>query len=453
MKKVLIVSYVFPPMAAVGVHRIVNFCKFLPQFGWRPVVLTVKGGVNASWDATPLESIPETIIYRSLTFEPLLKREMNRQAKESYSPSESAEKKTGGDRRKSLLGRLKRFIRLSLSVPDYAIFWVPFGVIKGIKIVRKENISVIMSSSPPVSAHIVASLVARLTGRPHLVDFRDLWTLNHNYSQRGYPGYFMKYDRFWERMVLKRARLVTTASPGFSRQMESHLGGFLAGKIRTITNGFDYGEVDLGEELSRNEKKRLQFLYTGALYSHFNPIFFLESVAEWFKEDKFDPETVAIDFYGNCDYDYSDWVKRVGLEQIVKFHGFVPRAKLLPIIKEADCLLLLLGFRPEAANVIPAKLFEYLASGAKILALAPEGVASELIKKYGTGVCINREDRNVLKEVLRRIYLEWRNSPLQRRKYRYIEDIDRKKLTGRMAALLEHLTAAKNRGAAGSLPE
>ncbi len=440
MKKVLIVSYVFPPMAAVGGQRIVNFCKFLPQFGWTPVVLTVKGGVNTSWDATPLKSIPETIIYRSLTFEPLLKREMkSAKSKEPYLPSEDTGTISSEPKKPSLLGRLKRFIRLSLSVPDFAILWIPFGVAKGIRAVRKEKVSVIVSSSPPVSAHIVASLVARMTGRPHLVDFRDLWTLNHNYNQRGYPEYFKKYDRFWERMVLKRAKLVTTASPGFSRQMATHLNGSLNGKIETITNGFDYGEVNLEEEFPASDKKCLRFLYAGTLYSHFNPVFFLESLADWQKEDRIDPATVAIDFYGNYDYDYKEWVGKLGLGAMVRFHGFIPRAELLKIIKKADYLLLLLGFQPEAANVIPAKLFEYLASGAKILALAPDGVTSELIKKYEAGICIGKKDGSELIRTLRGIYREWQNSPFPIRKYRYIEEIDRRKLTGRMALLLDNL--------------
>jgi hypothetical protein len=444
MKKALFISYVFPPMAAVGGHRIVNFCKFLPQFGWTPVVLTVKGGVNTSWDETPLGKIPGTIIYRSFTFEPIPMWEQRKsRSKEVFArPAEmSANERVPAGH--SLLKRIKRFIKFALSVPDNAIFWVPFAVLKGIRVIYKEKISVIVSSSPPVSSHITASILSRLTGRPHIVDFRDLWTQNHNYDLRNYPGYVKRYDRFWEKMVLRKARWIVTASPGYSSQMESHLNGVLKGKVSTITNGFDYSEINLDTEFPRSEGKQLKFLYTGSLYGYFNPIFFLESLAGWIKKYNIDVERIKVDFFGNADYDYNDWARSQGLGKAVRFHGFRPQSELRVYFQETDYVLLLLGFRQEYKNVIPAKLFEYLASGAKILALTPDGIAAQLIRKYNAGVCINEPDKRMMIEKLNEIYLEWMKVPGICRKYRYIREIDRSLLVGSLANLLNQLTAGQ----------
>ena len=446
MKKVLIVSYDFPPMAAVGGQRVLNFCKFLPRFGWTPVVLTVKGGVNTSWDETPLKKIPETIIYRSATFEPMAWWELRHHGpRPTFKPKNENDKSGSAPPKLSLLGRLKRFIRLMLSVPDAGIFWVPLGLWKGLRAIRREKVSVIISSSPPVSAHILASLLARLTGLPHLVDFRDLWTLNHNYDQRGYPEYIRKYDASWERRVLRKAAGVMTASPGFTRQMQNHLGGMLQDKTVTITNGFDYEEIDLNREFPSMDKEKMRFLYTGTLYSYFNPVFFLESLPLWIKDAGIDRRTLQVDFYGNYDYDYTLWLKELELEGIVFFHGFIPRDQLLPIYHQADYLLLLLGFREQNRNVIPAKLFEYLASGARIFALAPEGVTTELIKKYEAGFSLSIPDKDAMKDLLGRIYKDWQKEPARKRKYRYIEDIDRAKLTGRLAEILETMAAARGK--------
>jgi glycosyltransferase involved in cell wall biosynthesis len=438
MKKVLIVSYVFPPMGAVGGRRIVGFCKFLPQFGWKPVVLTVKGGVNSSWDYESIKNIPETIVYRARSFEPLAKREMRQMAeKQPFEPPDKLATAPGGIKHLSILARIKRFIRLLLSVPDFAILWIPFGVLKGLSVIRKEKIDCIMSSSPPVSAHILAAILSRLSGRPHLVDFRDLWTLNHNYDLRNYPNYFMKYDKFWERFVLKRASRVITASPGFTDQMENHLGGFLRGKVSTITNGFDYSGTDLNANINQASHEKLKFLYTGSLYGHFNPVFLMESMADWVKMNNVSLDKIQIDFFGNSDRDYNELAKNLGLEKSVQFHGFKPQNELHSYFQETDFVILLLGFRREYKNVVPAKIFEYLASGKKILALAPKGVTTDLIDKYNAGIYLTLSDKIKMIETLNAIYQEWLKNPAETGRLRYIEEIDRKILTGKLADILE----------------
>ncbi len=446
-KRVLIVTYVFPPMAAVGGQRIVNFCKFLPRYGWRPVVLTVKNGVNTSWDSTPLKSIPETIIYRSRTFEPILRREI-KQAKdrEKYIPAPygvTQDKMQSAEI--SFLKRIKRFLRMLLTVPDHAIFWIPFGFLKGLKAIRREKISVIMSSSPPVSTHILASLLSRWTGIPHLVDFRDLWTLNQNYDQRGYTPFFKKYDRFWEQFVFKKADRLMTASPGFTSELNDYIPNPPGGEIVTITNGFDYGEVDLEREFEIQDSGKFKILHTGSLYGQFNPIFFLESLALWLNSNPELKDSVRVEFIGNSDYDYSAWVEQLGLKEVVKFRGYIPRAELIPQLQQADYLLLLIGFRKEAASVMPAKMYEYLASGTKILALAPLGPAVEWITKYSAGTCITEPDKEKMVKLLQERYKQWQSGHSEKRKYRYIEEIDRAKLAGRLANLLEETAQVRGK--------
>ncbi len=422
-------------MAAVGGQRVVNFSKYLPEYGWTPVVLTVKKGVNSSWDQSLLDEIKEIKVYRSLSFEPLLKRAIEGR-QESYKPgSVRGQAALSG---MTLLKRLKRFIRNILSVPDFAILWIPFGVIKGLRVIRAERISAIVSSSPPVSSHIIASILARITGLPHLVDFRDLWTLNHVYHERGYPEYIKRYDRIWERFVLRGADWAVTASPGFTRQMKEHNDGMLGKRVSTITNGFDYNEIDLDKTLDGYSDNIMRFMYAGSLYSHFNPVFFLECFSDWLKRSEANhKKKVRIDFYGGSDYDYNQYVEDLGLEKVVFFHGFKSRSELIPLMARADCLLLFLGFETSCANVIPAKLFEYLAAGSPILSLAPEGVTSDIIAEYGAGRSICESDKETLIALLERCYDDWKTKEACRNRFRYIEEIDRVRLTGRLAELLD----------------
>lgn len=439
MNRVMLVCYAFPPMAAVGAQRIVNFCKFLPRCQWQPVVLTVRGGVNSSWDASPLGQIPETIIYRSRTFEPFARREIATSSRPIFRLEEHSKQEVKNVKL-SLWRRIKRFIRLLMTVPDSNIFWVPFGIMTGLKAIRREKIDIIVSSSPPVSGHIIASILSRLTGKPHIVDFRDLWTLNHAYAKRNYPALFRKYDRLWERFVLKHAVWITTASPGFSQQMEQHLEGKLRRKITTITNGFDYKEFADVPVSTSTANKQLHIIYSGSLYGDYNPVFFLRVFSRWMTAKSIEPDKIRVDFYGNHDYDYTELLKQLHLQETVSFNGFKPRQELVPLLLQADYLLLLLGFNEESKNVIPAKLLEYLASGVKILALAPEGVTTSIIKRYQVGECLTAPDENLLAEILNRILSEWENNPSRNRGFRYIEEFDREKLVGNLAQLLDKVT-------------
>jgi hypothetical protein len=448
-KKILIVSYVFPPMAAVGGHRIVNFCKYLPGFKWKPVVLTVKNGFNFSWDDTLLKKIPDTAIYRSIAIEPLVRLERWKKVKRGkFSQGKKEDMINDAPPKSSIFKKLKRLLRYFLTIPDDAIFWIPLAIIKGFWVIRKEKISVIMSSSPPVSTHILASILSRLTGLPYIADFRDLWTLNHTYQDRGYPGYIRSYDKFWESFSLKRAKRIITASPGFTRQMQEHTKEYHKNQIVTITNGFDYDEVDLEQELPQSGGKKFEFLYTGSLYGDFNPVFFLECLSEWIKRYNIDRQTVQVSFYGNHDFDYSHFVEDLNLADVVFFHGFKSRSELLSIYPQADYSLLLLGFKEQARNVIPAKLFDYLASGAKILALSPEGVSVELVKKYNAGVYLSKPDKERMISIFMQVYKKWLAEPNRMKKYRYIDEIDRRNLTGRLSELLDDVTSQSGRGKA-----
>lgn len=438
MNKVLFVSYVFPPMAAVGSQRVVNFCRFLPEYDWQPVVLTVKKGHNTSWDPTMLEKIPDTIVYRSTVWEPYLWLSSRNQPKpqpvtKSKQPSSSEQTQPS---KPSVLRRIKRFITLFMRVPDEIIFWVPFAVIKGIRVVKKEKIEAIVSTSPPVTSHICASLISRFTGVPHIVDFRDLWTLNHTYHQRHYPPFFEKYDRWWEKLVLNHAADIFTASPGFTRLLQKHLNRDI--EIKTITNGFDYTEIDRDHIFDSNKSGRMNIIYTGSIYSDFNPEFFFACLSEWMIDNKISQDKLSVDFYGNCGFDYTNWLKELKLDKVVTFHGFVSRQELPGKIESSDYLLLLLGFKDEYKNVIPAKLFDYLATGIPIIAIAPDGVTVDLIRKYRAGSWQCTPDKESMKQLLTRLYKDWQYRPVEEKKYRYIDEIDRNYLTGKLAEILEN---------------
>jgi glycosyltransferase involved in cell wall biosynthesis len=428
-------------MAAVGVYRVIGFCKYLPQYGWNPIVLTVKKGATSLWDPSLSEKVYHVKVYRSIN--PSLSGKSRPKNRTIFKDERKADNsRTYELQFKDLpfFRKVKRFTRLLLTVPDGEIFWIPFAVIKGLQIIRMENISIIMSSSPPVSVHLIASFLGRLTGIPYVTDFRDLWTLNHIYGERKHPSSIIKYDKFWERFALRKAKMIITASRGFTTQMECYLANKFSGKIETITNGFDYDEIDLKMQVRKDNKGVLKFLYAGSLYSYFNPVYFLDCFSAWLKNYAIDKKRVRIDFYSRSDTDYSNHISSLGLEDIVCFHRFKSQIQLFELLATADYLLLFLGFNKSCANVIPAKLFEYLASGTKILALTPPGITADLIKEYDGGYCLFEADSDKMIKILVDIFYKWNNEKVTFKKIRYISKIDRKEKAKELASLLDNLT-------------
>jgi glycosyltransferase involved in cell wall biosynthesis len=210
------------------------------------------------------------------------------------------------------------------------------------------------------------------------------------------------------------------------------------GRVTTITNGFDYEEIALANsESSLKIDRKMHFIHAGSLYSDFNPVFFLECFRSWLERDKIDQGLVKIDFYGTSDQDYGSLVKELGLETVVEFRGFKPRVELLPNLLKADSLLLFLGFENNCKDVIPAKLFDYLAAGGKIIALTPEGESAELIRKFDAGICVTKPDKECVMGAIDRVYRHWIDNSKEKREYRHIEEIDRLKLVSQLAEVLD----------------
>ena len=205
-------------MAAVGVFRVIKACKFLPEFGWQPIVLTVKDGFNYAYDHSLLERLPHDLrVVRSKQISPLLWWD-RRTVQNTAVPRKSMEPPAGsaGPSPPKAVAKFKKFLRNLMSLPDSDNFWIPFAVAKGLSTVYREKIDVIMTTSPPASAHLIGCNLSWLTGRPLVVDYRDLWTQNEGYHLRKFSPMLRRIDRWMERSVLKRAKAVVTATDEFS---------------------------------------------------------------------------------------------------------------------------------------------------------------------------------------------------------------------------------------------
>ncbi|MBU0985586.1 MAG: glycosyltransferase [candidate division Zixibacteria bacterium] len=441
MKRVLMISYVFPPMAAVGGYRTIKYCKFLPEFGWQPSVLTVREGYNFSYDQALLDQVDRAVnIHRSGNLEPLVWWDM-RSASGALAGGTSSENPPSGGGHEpspSMAGRIKRYLRRALSIPDQNNFWIPFGVWTGLQAIRRDRIDVLYSTSPPASTHVVGCLLSYLTGRPLVVDFRDLWTQNESYQLKNIPPMLQRLDRFMEQRVLRRSRAVVTATESFSTLVRQKNPSLPSSQIHTITNGIDaddFAHLDLPTR--RND--RFTILHLGSLYGHRDPAFFFDALRIWAQRRPEAVTSTSAVFIGNTP-GYERLVTESPLKDMVQFSSHIPHDQVLLKLWESDLLLLILGFDASVGGVLPAKLFEYVCTGRPILALIPPGESERVLESYESGHAVTEPDLERTVQVLDDRFTEWQNSgPTRESKAQPPPQFDRRQLAGKLADILNTL--------------
>ncbi len=412
--KVLIVSYQFPPIAGGGVPRPLKMSKYLPQFGWNPVVLTVDPEYNVSLDPSLLGQVPEGVpIYRAKEWNPYQK--LNRLRANDGGKSQGIVEE-GNKQKPGALARVKSGIFLFLKkvknfvlIPDDHRFWVPSAVRLGLKAIQEQNIDVIFSTSGPYSSHLVARKLAKRTGLPWIADFRDPWTQN---MHRSGIAWRERIEARMERSVMEQATAITTVTHAFAHNFLSKYPYIR--RMEVIHNGYD-PEDFLDIPVNKVEGK-IVFAYTGIFYQERNPRLFLQAIAELIEAEQLRKEEVLIRFAGVFDYpgyrDNQDVVRRFDLEVVVEVLGFLPHQQSLSLLKSSDVLLLINDTATGSEAYIPGKLYEYLAVERPILAFSLAGEASKIVERFHLGKVVLPTDVTLMKQAILEFVQAWRENKL-----------------------------------------
>jgi len=390
MKKVLIIGYPFPLWRG-GSPRLWGLAKYLPEFNWQPIVLT------ASLDELPNVGlrIIETPYRDSLHFWRKLLR-----LKPNDDIRGKVKQRLGVSANKSWLDFILTRIGEIVNYPDSEKTWRPFAIKAGDELLEKETIDAIISTSAPVTAHIVASELKIRHRIPWLADLQDLWSQNHNYS---YSFLRRLIDRRLERKTLADADvLVTVSSPWVEKLKALH-----KEKVALpITMGFDPGQVNMPPaELTT----KFTVTYTGYIYPAKQHTWkLMAALRQLLADGVLNPADIEIRFYGGQERWLEKESRTYGISSIIKQYGIIPRQSVLEKQRESQLLLLLDWDDPEEYGVYPGKVFEYLEAGRPILAVGGvEGnVISRLLNETSAGVrAPTVED---IKNALRRFYKEYK---------------------------------------------
>lgn len=389
-KKVLIIAYYFPPLGMGGVQRVTKFAKYLPSFGWKPFVLTVKDVEYLAKDPSLLEELPpEVKIVRTGSFDPL---RISFILKSFFKKRERKEESV----KKNRVGRSK--LSPWLFFPDNKIGWTPFALLVGLKLVREEKIDLIFTTSPPPSLHFVGYFLKLLTGKPWVADFRDPW-IGYKFEIYPTPLHLFLKNQLVKLIVKNADRIISVNSSITKKMTEQSLG---IKKIETVNQGYD--EQDFETNVSqKSELFTIGYLGTFSPDCDPEPVFLaLRNLMDQklIPEDKIKFIHVGL----SMGIDLDGLIEKYGLKEVLEKKGYLPHREALEQMKDVSIFLLVTSDDPW---VFPAKIFEYLPFKRPILGVVPkESEVGKMISEMNLGMVVSPKDYSGIRESLLFYYKE-----------------------------------------------
>jgi len=462
MKKVLIIASIFPPNKCVGRVRTVKFAKYLPSFGWKPVVLTTTTYhlTEKERDFRLLEEVPSYVkVYRALRL-PLLAnwvyllkkiRKNYRRKKKNTKKIDASKKYNNRKKLRKLIGglinKVEEFLNRFVLIPDNDIVWLLFAVAKGIYIIKKEKIDLIFSTAPAYTDHLIGCILKILTRKPWIADYRDLW--NEDPSRYWIGKFRRRIEKKIEKYVILQANLIVVVS---LPMRDIIIQNFLRDKreqekIIVISNGFDPQDICIPYESTEKQKDKFVITYTGKIgyCKTFSALrCFLEALAKVINEDPSLKKKIRVRFIGEIanrrKEEIFNFIRKFNLQEVVEFREWCSNRRCLIEQRKSDVLLLMIGSSMNNHIILTTKLFEYITATRPILALIPEGAAKEVISKTSTGIVVDPNNIEEIKEAIFMLYNQWREDGLDiYPNWKFIEKFNRKYLTQKLAEVFSYV--------------
>jgi glycosyltransferase involved in cell wall biosynthesis len=411
MRDVLFISYFFPPMGGGAVLRALKFAKYLPAFGWRPLVVAGGGGYHVR-DESLVAEVPAAAVVR---------RPGGRGG--DRPPSRALAARAGR--------RLSREVRRVFSFPDiYSWFGRP-AYDEARRLLAENDAKLIFSTAPPYTSHVVAARLAREAGVPLVLDYRDAWADNP-FDRPPTPLHRRRAARA-EAAVLGAAEAVVAVTEGMAPSYRRRLSADKP--VVVITNGYD--EEDFDEDVPAASGPFV-VAYSGQLYGSRTPWTFLEAASRFARRRGLAESEFVVRFAGPVGRKVMARAKASGV--CVEAPGVLGHREAVRAMRAAGANVLIIGSTPGAEATLTGKIFEYLRAGRPILALVPpEGEAAALVREFDAGVVVSPEDAEAAEAALE-VFYEGRGSA-PRPVPAGLERFGRRRLTAELAALFDDVAA------------
>lgn len=425
-KRILVITYYWPPSGGSGVQRWLKFVKYFREFGIEPVVYCPENASYPIEDATLVNEVPEGIkILRHPIKEPnsILKIFRKKKAKKSAGFLHA---------NPGVVGRLMLYIRGNYFIPDARKLWIKPSV----KFLKQElkhlKIDAIVSTGPPHSMHLIALQLKKDLGIPWLADFRDPWTEIDYFHQLPLTEKSKTKHRQLELDVLKHADDAVVIGKTMMEQYKNH-----CASIGVIANGFDNDVKSNSEPII---DKDFSITHIGLMNSDRNPHVLWKAIKQLCQEIDGFKNDVKIKLVGAIADEVNQSLTELNELKIERI-DYLPHNEVREYQRKSQILLLAVNNVPSAKGIITGKIFEYLQAKRPILAIGPnDGDLSEILQQTNAGEICGFDDVEAVKKCLVDYYGRYKDLNLQSESHN-IDQYHRRSLTGVMAERINRIVS------------
>ena len=422
MKKVLIITYYWPPSGGAGVQRWLKFAKYLPEFGWQPVILTVDPDY-ASYPQRDESLFTEVdsncLVYTTKSFELYNLYKWVSGKKEVPYGGFANESKEG------LIQKASKFLRGNFLLPDPRKGWNKYAQKKAAELIQEFNIDTVVTTSPPHSTQLIGLKLKQKFNIRWIADLRDPWTDIYYYNQFNHTTLALKVDKGYERKVIENADRLVTVSEDVKRIFAEKSNLQIAAKTAVVPNGFDEEDFRITEVQAETHKV---ITYTGTISEAYDVDAFLEALSGLNENLK---SNILIRFVGKVPFPVAQKFRNTGLE--VELVGYVDHPKSIEYLFRSDLLLLVIPKVKNNQGILTGKFFEYLASQKPVLAIGPvDGDLARIMAETQCGKLFDYADA----DGMLRFAEEKLNTPFTPSDNVLAKSYSRKELTRKIAEIL-----------------
>lgn len=423
-KKLLIITYYFPPAGGPGVQRWLKFVKYLPDFGIQPIVYVPENPTYPIIDEGLVSEVSDkVIVLKNKILEPY-------QLASLFSKNKTKKISSGifpHQKKQTFLDKTFLWIRGNLFIPDARVLWVKPSVSYLEKYILENNIDTIVTSGPPHSLHLIGLDLKQKLKLTWFADFRDPWTTIGYHKSLRLSNYAAKKHKELERKVLNTADTIIVTSKTTKAEFEA----ITTKPISVITNGYDIENV-----AKQTLDTKFTLAHIGSFLSERNPPFLWACLQELIQEVPGFKENLEIKLIGAVSQEVLDAIADFKLNSYLNLLGYVSHQEAIAHQKKSQVLLLIEINSEDTKSIIPGKLFEYMVSNRPIVAIGPQGSDfADIITETNTGVFCDYSEKAKLKSVILDFYKQFLNGNLQANGVG-LQQYSRKNLTKQLVELI-----------------
>ncbi len=424
-KKLLIITYYWPPAGGPGVQRWLKFVKYLPDFNIQPIVYIPENPTYPIIDNGLQSEVSEkAIILKSKIKEPY--------GLASFFGKNKTKKISSGiipnKKKQSFVERILLWVRGNIFIPDARFLWVKPSVHYLKKYIEENQIDTIVTSGPPHSLHLIGLQLKKELGVKWFADFRDPWTTIGYHKALKLSSYAEKKHKALEKEVLNSADTIIVTSKTTKAEFQA----ITSKPIEVITNGYDVEKVT-----KQPLDEKFTLAHIGSFLSERNPRILWKALKELIKENPDFKKNFQLKLIGAVSQEVLDTINEFQLGDFVLNLGYVSHQEAVEHQRKSQVLLLIEINSEDTKSIIPGKVFEYIVSERPIVALGPEGSDfAEIITSTNTGVFFTYDEKEKLKSVLLNYYELYKNNNLKVHAVG-LQQYSRKSLTEKLAKLVK----------------